>query len=897
MINWLFRSLLSLYPQPFRMRFGVEMQQVFDDRRRMARDRGGILGEIFLLGRTAPDVAAGALAARRRRRRAGHDGPYPSGAPRPKDPPMSHLLRDLRHAARLLRMSPGFTAAAVLTLALGIGVNTAVFSLVNAALVRPVPGVAEPDQIVTIYTADGGSPGVSSYMDYLDMRERMESLDGIVAFKPRLMDLTASGSTERLDGMMVSGNYFEVLGVETSLGRPLTPADDREPDAHAVVVLSHGLWQRRFGADPGIIGDSVRLNGREFTIQGVTPPGFRGTWLESGPDLFVPMMMQAHFMPSSGYLLDRRGWSGTLLLGRLTADTSIAVAQAELDQVGAWINETYPDIAGTREYSMVPLRQGTLLPSIRSLAFRTSTLLMGLVALVLLVACVNVASLMLARSNHRRREVAVRQALGAGRLPIIRQVLIESLLVSSLGAAAGLAVSSAMVRVFSSLPLPFSLDMGIDWRVLAFTAAAALTTGLLCGVVPAVRASRSDIVGRLHEGDARTTGAGLGLGRLLVVAQVAVSVVLLVAAGLLTRTVRQLEALDPGFQAQGVATIGLDPALQGYEDAQSRQLLLDLVDRVSADPRVAGVSWVNALPGPTNDNVSSYQIEGYEPPDGRPPRGGFNYVGPDYLATMGIPILAGRGLSREDSTGAPSVMVVNQAAADTIEQLTGRPALGAFVVNGEDRVEIVGVAANSRTLSLRREAQPHVYIPYLQVSGWWRTVVVARTIGSPEPVVSTLRGAAQALDPGLPIFAAGTLAGHLRGTLAQERWIASLIAGAAVLALALALIGLYGVLAYAVSQRTSELGIRMALGARREHVVRMVLRRGAVLAAAGLLLGVFVAAGSSRFLSSFLFGVTGTDPLTYVLVALVLLAVALVAAWVPARRATRIDPAIALRAE
>ncbi len=817
---------------------------------------------------------------------------------------MDRLLQDLRYAARLLRKSPGFTLAATLTLAVGIGANTAMFSLVNGLLLRPLPLVEEPDRLVAVYTSDGGSPGVSSYMDYRDFRDRMGSVLGLAAYKPRLADLSTGGVAERVQAMLVTGNYFEILGIEPAAGRLLAPRDDEVPDAHALAVISHGLWTRRFAADPDLIGGAIHINGREFAVLGVTPPGFRGTWLESGPDVYVPLMMQAHMMPGTGSLLDNRGWGGILMLGRLAPEQSTERARAELESTGEWISANFTESA-TRQYHMVSMQEGTLLPEVRGVVVRLNWLLMAMVGLVLLVACVNVANLLLARATTRKREIALRQALGAGRSRIVVQLLAESLLLGLMGGVAGVLVGAWGARLFQLIPLGIEIDTALDGRVLLFALVTSLGTGLLFGLAPAWRATGADLVPRLRSGGTRGRSGGQSLvGRGLVVAQVALSILLLVAAGLFARTLINLQTVDLGFEASSLAAVGVNPALQGYTADEIASVFTRLVDSLGAMPGVTAVSYVNSLPGPDNDDVTSFAIEGYEPGEGDPqPRAYFNLVGPGYFPTVGIPLVRGRGFGPGDDQAAPLVAVVNETLAGRFEGATGRSALRARVGlsgPGQPMFEIVGVAADSKTGPLRAAVRPTLYLPQLQAlrsSLASRMMVVARTSREPATIIPAMRAAVQAIDPTLPTFDALTVESHLSSTLAQERLSAMAILIAAALALALALVGLYGLLAYSVSRRTGELGIRMALGARAGDVVRLVLNQGLLLVGIGLVIGLSGAAATSRLLAGFLYGIEGLDPAVYAGVAVLLAVVALIAAWVPARRATRVDPVVALRVE
>ena len=899
----LLRAATFAYPVAFRRRFASEMQCAFEARCSDSwRDRGH-RGLAAAVSRTLLDVIRAGLGERLDRRR-------PASAPGPHlrpDPPdrvsmFSSTLQDVRFAARLLRKNPGFTLVAVLTLALGIGANTAIFTLVDSLLGRPLPGIQDPDSLFALYTADsGGSPGISSIVDYRDFAEQLDTVSGIAAYKPRQANVSNDGVTEQLSSMMVTGSYFEVVGVAAVIGRTIGPEDDIEPDGHPVGVISYGLWQRRFAGDPAVIGSELRVNGRAFTIIGVTPRGFRGTWLESGPDLFVPMAMQPTMMPGNGNLLDRRGWGGVLVLGRRADGQSMEAVRDEVGSVGEWLRTTFT-VAQSRDYQIVSFAEGTMIPEARTMVMQLSTLLFVVAGLVLLIACVNVANLLLARAAKRTREIAVRQALGAGRRRIVSQLMAESLLLSGLGGVVGIGVGAFLARAVGQLPVGLAIDTGLDQRVLLFCAAVTLITGVAFGLVPARRAARLDVTSRLRDGG-QNASARRGFSSLLVVVQVAISIVLLVTAGLFGRTLANLSRVDLGFDS-AVVTVGTDPGLQGYASAETMQFYDLLRERIAAMPGVQGVTYVDRLPGPNNDNVSSFALEGYAPEEGsRGPGAYFNLVGPDYFEVLSIPIVAGRGLGINDDSRAPAVVVINQSAADQLEQLVDRPAIGARLsFSGADGpwIEIVGIAANSMTSSVGAAPRANVYVPQRQAGGSSlaaRMNLLVRAGDEPAAMIDEVLGTVRSLDPSLPVFNVGTLELHMSNALAQERLTAAAIGAAALLALSLALVGLYGILAGTVSSRSTELGVRMALGANAQHLVRLVLRHAAMLFAVGSVLGLAGSAALAQLVESFLFDVPALDLATYIGVLALMLVVSLAAAWIPARRATRLDPVRALRAE
>jgi len=914
------------------------MARVFAERLGEVRRRGSTTAVIRLWLRTLPGLVFGALHRRWKALRArfgpraepgpvtgpGADpgpvnGPgsaghrlHDSGAgptpvpplPRKESHPMDRWTQDLSYGARMLYRSPGFTGAAVLTLALGIGLNATIFSFVDALLFRPLPEIEKPSRLVALYTGDGEYLGVSSYMDYGDIRDRNRTFEGLAAFKPLSMDLSTGDLTERAPGQLVTGNYFEVLGVEPVLGRLLGPSDDDDIGGEPVAVIGHGLWQRRFAADPGAVGTEVRLNGRAFTVVGVAPEGFQGTLLE-GPELFVPMMMQPHFMPTYGNLLERRGWGGILVVGRLAQGTDIEQARADLDSIAGWLREQYPDFTARREYRLVPFGESRLPPAVLAIVERLGAMLSAVVGLVLLVACINVASLLLARSERRRGEIAIRRALGAGRGRIVRQLLVESTVLSLVGGVAGLLVALAGTRMLGVLPLPLEIEYAVDLRVVGYTTAIAVLTGLLFGLAPALKMGGTDPAKQIRSEAGSRGGRGRWrVGKVLIAGQVALSVLVLVCAGLFIRSLRSLQATDPGFDPSGVAVAAVDPTRQGYDEARVAGFYRALLERVRALPVAREASLVNALPGPFTDNVVGITLEGAARDPDRPTILSIHIVADRYFETMGIPLLRGRTFASDDDADATSVMVVNRTAARLIEGRTGEPALGSRVgFSGREGpwVQVVGVVADTRSRGLQAEPPPLAYTPLWQAIGRSdmasRMTLLSRTIGDPGAALPAFREVVRRLDPSLPVVDAGTLEEHFSETLATERFTALLLSFFGLLAVALAAVGLHGILAYSVSQRTGELGIRMALGATADDLRRLVTRQGLAIVAAGAVVGLAGAAAASRLLEGFLHGVRPLDPLTYGAVGLGLAMVALVASWLPARRATSVDPMAALRQE
>jgi predicted permease len=839
------------------------------------------------------------------------------GAPRSRLLP--DLLQDIRYGLRALRRAPGYTAAAVLTLALGVGANSAIFSLVNAALLREIP-VHDPDRLVYVRTENSGT--AFSYPEYADVRDHQSAFEGVMAWGGISASLNTNGRTDLANGLIASGNFFQVLGVSPGLGRLFGPEDDRTPGAHPVVVLSHGLWQRQFGGRTDVVGREVLLNGHRFTIVGVTPPGFTGAQLGVPRDIFVPMMMQAIMRPPrAGYsgemdpdLLRGRSNRWLFLIGRLKPSLTAAQAQSSLAPLGSMLGEAARPGGPARSLVVAPLSTGHPLHSPQAVS--VATLLLVVVAIVLLLACANVASLALSRAVARGREIAIRLAIGASAGRLVRQLLTESVMVSVAGGALGLAMASWTVAVLRAAPppgVPVSLDFAIDARVLAFTLVVSVVAGVLFGLAPALAAARLALVPALKEGPA---GDGartrrLDLHRGLVVTQVALSLLLLVAAGLFLRSLRRTQAVDAGFDVERLLSAPLQVNLLRYTRTQGRAFYRRVIEEVEALPGVesAGLARVEVLSG--GGRVTSLHVEGREGPDDRFRSDGggempgvdsvaVNVVDASYFATMGVRLLAGRGLAAEDGESAPPVAVVNEAFERAhFPEGSDRDALVHRIsLSGPQGpwLEVVGLVRDSKYRTLTETPLPIAYVPLSQ-NHETGMVLYARTTGDPAGLVGPLRRTVQALEPNLPLPEVRPLTDSLGASLYPARTGALLLGVFGGLALLISAIGVYGVMAFSVSRRTREIGVRMALGAHRRDVLRLVLGEGLRLVAAGTLLGLAAALASARWLQGFLYGISGLDAPTFGLVPLLLAAVAVVACLVPARRAAGVDPLVALRAE
>ncbi len=818
---------------------------------------------------------------------------------------MQQLWSDVRLAGRVLSKSPGFTGVAVLSLALGIGANATIFSLLNALLLRPLPG-RDPTRLATVYTSDYSGPayGASSYPDYLDFRAQSRSFDGLAAYGLQPLVLSDAGESRRVLAQLVSGNFFDVIGLGAAYGRTILEAEET-PGRHAVAVLSDAFWRGRFGADPGVIGREVALNGRPFTVVGVTPPGFAGMMRGLSVDVFVPLGMQRDL---GGESLEERGNRGLMLIGRLGEGRGIEGARAELALVGQRLHASHPDSwtnrhGEPRAVSVLPEAASRVLPQARGPLAGFLAVLFGAVGLVLLLACSNVANLQLARARARRREIAVRVALGARRGQLVRQLLAESLLLSCGAGVLGVALASLGLQLILAFqpPLPVTLALGLelDRRVLLFALLLSIAIGVLFGLWPALRASSASPIESLKAGASwPRAGRRLAAREALVIAQVAGSLVLLVGTGLFLRSLRNASAIDPGFDPSGVLVFSIDLGPQGYEPARSASFYVDLQQRLEALPGVEAASVASRLPLSLGGGRQGLRVVGYEPGPGEDMEVHSSFVGPGYFETMRTPLARGRGFAVADGPGAPGVVVVNEAFVR--RYWPGRDGLGERLVagdrTGEKTLEVIGVARDGKYNSLGEEPTPFVFYPHRQLHRDEMSVIV-RSSGDPAALAPAVRREVAALDGRLPVFDVKSLEAHLGTALFPVRAAATLLGLTGALALLLAAIGLYGVLSYAVALRTREIGVRVALGAGRADVGALVVGRGLRLAGAGVALGLVLALGVTRFLAFLLYGTSPLDPLTFAAIPALLLAVALVAAWEPARRALRIDPAVCLREE
>lgn len=802
---------------------------------------------------------------------------------------MSTLLRDLRYGIRILIRKPGFTAVAVVTLALGIGANTMIFSVVNAVLLNPLP-FPDSERLVRIGETHANYTGNFTYASFLDLGDETESLGNIAAARFWSDNLTDRGEPEQVSIMLVSANFFPALGVQPLLGRAFLPEEDT-PGRDNVVVISHQLWQRRYGGDPNLIGKVITVGANQRTVIGVMPPDFQSDVLFSGQyDLWAPLV-------PGGLLRDNRRSHLLAVIARLKPRGTIAHAEAELAALVAGIEQQNPgvddpdlgvSVIGLRERMVAPMRPALIV-------------LLCAVGCVLLIACANVANLLLARSAAREREMAIRIALGASRWRIARQLLTESALLGLAGGAAGLLLAVWGVDSLIALApanLPRIDEVRIDGRVLGFTLFSSLLTGILFGIAPALQLPRLSIHDVVKDGGRGSTGVRRRwLRHFLVVSEVAIALVLLVGAGLLINSFWRLQQVDRGFNAQNVLTLNLTLSRQSRTDQQVA-FLKEVLERTPQVPGVRSVGVTSTLPlrgGP----ATSFIIEGRPPVQhGDEPSADIRVIDSHYFETMGVPLRAGRGFVETDTAAAPRVMVINETLArrfwpgeDPIgRQITmkdwGPPLTG----------EIVGIAGDVKADGLDSESGPMIYWPYPQFPVIFNTIVV-RTEGDPLLLAGAVKNQIWSVDPNQPVASVATMEQVLAGSVAPRRFNTLLLGIFAAVALALAAVGIYGVISYAVSQRTHEIGIRVALGAQGSDVIKLVVGQGMALAVTGVGLGLAAAVSLTRLMSTLLFGVSPTDAPTFVAVAVLLTGVALAACVVPARRATRVDPMVALRYE
>ncbi|PYT04268.1 MAG: permease, partial [Acidobacteria bacterium] len=814
----------------------------------------------------------------------------------------------LRYSVRMFRKSPLFAIVAVVALALGIGANTTIFSLVYALLLRPLPGVEEPQRLVLVFTSDFSSTlyGTSSYPDYIDYRDRNEVFEGLAVYREDSMVLSGGDNPQRIRGAIVSGNYFSVLGGKVALGRALVSDDDTAQATNPVVVLSYQSWKLRFGSDREIIGKTVSLNNQGFTVVGITAESFRGTNLAADVELWLPMALMGRVQSAAA--LTRRGSRWLRVIGRLKPGVTIEQAQSNIDSIAAQLAEAYPKSnRGTlqqpdkaRPMSLVAASEAaTANPNARATIRRMSQLLMAVVGFVLLIACANVANLLLARAESRRKEIAVRLALGAPRGRLIRQLLTESSLLALIGGAVGLLMSAWMNDLILLFNLPPALDPSLDRWVLGFTLLLSLLTGLLFGLAPAIQASKLDLVPALKDSVeiSNRPVRRFSLRDMLVVSQVALSLLLLIGSGLFLRSLQNAYRTDLGFETRGALLASVDFGLQGYNQAQQRAFNQQIEERLAALPGVRSVSATSFVPVSNGGMRSGVSIEGYQAQPGEDTELNMSTIALNYFQTMGIPLLQGRDFNAQDAESAQKVAIINDAMAQRYwpdqNPITKRISFSG--PNGPF-TEIVGVVKTGKYRTIGEASLPYIYLPLAQNLAP-RLTLIMRTTGDPAELTAALRAQIQDLDRNLPVYDIKTMTEHIGEALSQERLIATLLGIFGSLALLLSTVGIYGLMSYSVSQRRREIGVRMALGARSQDILKLIVSRGLMLTSIGIAIGLAAAIALTRLAGGLLFGISATDPMTFAAVSLILAGVALGACFVPARRATKVDPMVALRYE
>ncbi len=825
---------------------------------------------------------------------------------------MRTLLQDIRYGWRMLAKAPGLTAIVTITLALGIAANALIFSIINGYLLRPLP-VPEPQQIASLAAEQKGSSSflfLFSYPDFLDFRTQAVSVADLFGYMPVLPGLSADGRADQMLAAYVTGNYFTALNVHPALGRLILPSEENQPGKTAVLVLGYSYWQKRFRGDPGVIGKQVRLNGKPAIIVGVVPKSFLGTMSLVELDGYLPLSSGGLLEQRPGDVMIARDSRVMRVMARLKPGVSFPQAQSAMNVIAGRLAKQYPatdrnvTVRVYREQLARPQPQGNNIIAVIAAFF------LVMAALVLLLACMNVANVLLARATVRQREMGLRAALGASRARLIRQTLTETILLGILGGVGGIIVGNWFnpgdVSRFVNTTLPVRIDFQFDWHVLVYTFGAALVSGIAVGLWPAFRSSRADVYSLLQAGG-RSDTAGVGRHRFrnfLVAAQVAGSLVLLVIAGLLVRSLRHVGTMQLGFDAGHVLNVTTDPHQIGYDENQQREFYRRLKARVRELPGVQTASLAFGVPMGTlvQGNAGVVLIDGQPLPAGQQaPSVFYNNVDSGYFETMRMPLLRGRSFTNSDNKGAPAVAIVNQFMAEKFwphEDPLGKHFTLKSVTAPPQSMQVVGVAANGKYAVVFEDPTPFFYVPMAQNFLSMETLQV-RTSGAPESLIEPIRNEVHRLAPDLPVIDAETMRTVVEGTNGTQLFKIGAYFAAAIggLGLFLAVLGVYGVVSFAAVQRTREIGIRMALGGTERDVLRLVLRQGVRMVVAGLLAGVVVALAVTRVMARFLLGVSPSDPLTYATVALALSAIAILACWIPAHRATRVDPGIALRYE
>ena len=812
---------------------------------------------------------------------------------------MRTILDDIRYAVRVLVKNPLFTGVVVVTLALGIGLNTAVFSVIDGLLLRPLPGTRAPNELVQLYrTYRGENFGSSSIPHYFDVRDRSgNTFSGVMLWSFETMNLATGGRNERVLGVMASANHFSVLGVNAALGRTFVPAEDTGRGAHPVAVLSWSTWKGAFGGDPKIVGRTIVLNGRSYSVIGVAPQEFRGAQPLVIPAMWVPLTQYDDIRPGQRDGYTNRSSNSFNLVARLKPGVTLAQANAQMKALIAGLRAEHPQDYEQSEINIVLQSEAGIHPTFRSAQVALSSVVMAVVGVLLLIACVNVANLFLARARDRAREMAVRISLGAKRSRLVQQLLTESLLFAGVSGLAGVGLAWWVIKLANRIQLPMSVDFSADLHlsplVVAFAFGVSLLTGLLFGLAPALQATNPSLIPAL-KGEAPAGQSRSRASKGLVVAQMALSIVLLVSAGLFLRDLQNVTTVDKGFVAENLLIADLAPGLQGYNRARSEELYRRLREKLADNPNVKAVGFVDNVPLGLSENDSYVEIAGYTPAKNENMSLQNTRVMPGYFEAMGIPLKQGRAFTEQDDTASVPVMIVNEQMAK--KYWAGTSPVGKTVKYGGKEHTVIGVVPTGKYQRLGEPPTPFYYLA--QAQHWSQSMsIVIRTTGDPQVVAPVLRSAAASFDETLPVSDIRTMTRHLGIALMPARLAGAALGVFGLLGLVLASVGMYGVMAYTVSQRRREIGIRMAIGAAGGDVVGMIMKQGLSLVVVGAIIGIGGALAASRLLHGVLYSPSVIDPMTFAGVPLLLTGVAALASWLPARRASGVNPLEALRRE